>query len=345
MVARARLLVALAGLGAAMLAGCAPGGPPADRGATPGADFRMATYNVHFLAVGDEAAGPWGPERWKRRRGPMARIMRSIGADLLALQEVEAHDGTTPIADTRLEWLLGAVPGYRAAATDFGEGVVVGQPIIYRPSEFALLDDGFALYSDTDAPFQSIRAFAGYPDAVTWARLRHRASGRAVTVFNVHLHFLDTGQRLRSARQVRALAEAARARGDTVFVIGDFNARRNSRTLRVFRDAGLRRTRQRGATFHFNIGLHLFGAIDHMLYGDGAVPVGRSVTVRRRPGGIWPSDHYPVWSDFRLVPRGRDGITRSAGAPISTSCEPPRARSYRCSGLRALPGPRARPGR
>lgn len=61
--ARLRLFVALAGLGAAVLGGCAPGGPRADRGATPGADFRMATYNVHVLAVGDEAAGPWGPER------------------------------------------------------------------------------------------------------------------------------------------------------------------------------------------------------------------------------------------------------------------------------------------
>lgn len=261
----------------------------------------MATYNVHFLDLSDAPDANWALSRWKKSRTALVRVIRRLDADILAFQEMQAHDGEMARRDTRMKWLLDALPDYRAAADEFGADVAVGQPIFYRPRAFDLLDEGFAFYNDPDAPFQSVRAFAGYPDAVTWARFRHRASGRALTVFNVHLHFLDKAQRLRSARRVLALARGAQVRGDAAFVIGDFNARRNSRTLEVFREAGFDLTRQRGATFHFNMGVHLYGAIDHMLHDDKALPVGPSLTLRYKPGEVWPSDHYPVRTDFRLL--------------------------------------------
>ncbi|KZY48436.1 hypothetical protein A3731_27915, partial [Roseovarius sp. HI0049] len=250
----------LAALGLIWLAGCA-GAPEQVAGAVPGgADFRIATYNVHYLDLAAEAGEEWGLSDWQARRGPVVAQVRQIGADIVAFQELETR-GQGAGADVWEAWLLGALPEYRVAASDFGRGVAVGQPIFYRPEVFRLLDDGFAFFSRPDATFRSIRAIAGYPDAVTWARLEHRESGEAVTVFNVHFHFIDTTQRLRSAERVRQMAEVARGRGDAVLVAGDFNARRNSRALRIFYEGGFRRTQQRGATFHFNKGLHLFGAI------------------------------------------------------------------------------------
>lgn len=293
----------LAVLGLAWLAGCA-GAPPQVAGAKPGrADFRVATYNVHYLDLDAGAGEEWGLSEWQARRGPLVAQVRQIGADIVAFQELETR-GQGAGADVWEAWLLAALPEYRAAATDFGRGVAVGQPIFYRPEAFRLLDDGFAFFSRPDATFRSIRAIAGYPDAVTWARFEHRESGAGLTVFNVHLHFIDTSQRLRSAARVREMAEVAKARGDAVLVAGDFNARRNSRALKVFYEGGFRRAPQRGATFHFNKGLHLFGAIDHVLHGARAVPLGRTGTGNRQVNGVWPSDHYPLWTDFRL---GRGG--------------------------------------
>ena len=89
---------------------------------------------------------------------------------------------------------------------------------------------------------------------------------------------------------------------ERMFLIGDFNARRNSRPLRIFHDKGFRRTPGRGATFHFDAGLHLFGAIDHLLHGPKTVPLTRAVAERGRIGSTWPSDHYPVWADYRFAP-------------------------------------------
>ena len=300
----ARPMRALWVLAMVVLAGCAAQTVPDSPRTQDPAAIRMATYNLHYVDLRDAPNPNWSLARWHERRGALVQAVRDLDADLLALQEVEAHNGHGNLPDPRLDWLLQAMPDYRVAAADFENGVTPGQPILYRGAVFAPLEEGFGFFDDPDAPFQSLRAFAGYPDAVTWARLRHRVSGQPITVFNVHLHFLDSDQRLRSAHRVLALAEVAQARGDAVFVIGDFNARRNSRTLRLFREAGYRLTEQRGATYHFNAGLHLFGAIDHMLHDTGSAPVGPSATVRRKPGGVWPSDHYPVVTYFRLLGSG-----------------------------------------
>lgn len=294
-------LRAAVGLALIVLAGCdAPSVSDLPRAQAPDVS-RVATWNLHYVDLSATPNPHWTPERWRAQRGALERAARDLDADLLALQEMEAHDGRDQWPDPRLDWLLEALPGHRATAVAFAGGVRPGQPILYRASVFQPMDSGFAFYDDPEASFRSLRAFAGYPDAVTWARLRHRASGRVITVFNIHLHFLDSGQRLRSARHVLTMAEAAQVRGDAVMVLGDFNARRNSRTLDLFREGGFRRADARGATYHFNAGLHLFGAIDHVLHDAATALAAPPVTWRGGAAGRPPSDHYPVVVALRLT--------------------------------------------
>ena len=54
-----------------------------------------------------------------------------------------------------------------------------------------------------------------------------------------------------------------------------------------------------GATFHFNRGLNLFGAIDHIGIA-GPIAAGPTTVVRDQFGGRWPTDHYPVLVDLTL---------------------------------------------
>ena len=55
-----------------------------------------------------------------------------------------------------------------------------------------------------------------------------------------------------------------------------------------------------GATVHFDRGLNLFGAIDHVAHSDGLTPLGAPMVYREKLGEVWPTDHYPVVADFAL---------------------------------------------
>jgi endonuclease/exonuclease/phosphatase family metal-dependent hydrolase len=85
-----------------------------------------------------------------------------------------------------------------------------------------------------------------------------------------------------------------------VFVIGDFNAIRGSKTLGTLEDAGVTFWPAQGSSFHFNRGMNLFPAIDHIGGTNGIAPVGETFTLRGRFEGEWATDHYPVVGDFIL---------------------------------------------
>jgi hypothetical protein len=54
------------------------------------------------------------------------------------------------------------------------------------------------------------------------------------------------------------------AAGETVFAIGDLNARIGDKVANILAETGLDFAPVQGATFHFNRGINLFGAIDHI---------------------------------------------------------------------------------
>ncbi len=85
-----------------------------------------------------------------------------------------------------------------------------------------------------------------------------------------------------------------------VFVIGDFNAIRGSTTLGILEDAHVTIWPVQGSTFHFDRGLNLFPAIDHIGGSDGISPVGKTFSVWGRFDGERATDHYPVVGDFAV---------------------------------------------
>ena len=175
------------------------------------------------------------------------------------------------------------------------DGRESGQPIFYRAARFALLG---ACVRDLGEAAGLAGAFAGYGDHVASARLRDRETGRPLTVLNLHLHFSNPLRRESGARLAAALARQAMARDDDVIVLGDMNALARSRPMRVLAAAGLTPVPATGASFHFNAGVHAFGAIDHILHSPGLRARGPARILRARSGAVWPSDHYPVLADL-----------------------------------------------
>lgn len=282
----------LALLAVALMAWNARGGEPPKR--VDGA-LRIVTMNTHYILLDARHDSPWSIQGWHRRRVAMAQVLQDLDADLIAFQEMESFrhgdDGAVNLARDDLQ---AAMPDFSVAASGDWRQFPSTQPIFYRTDRLRLLDQGWFFFSDTPDVIYS-RTFNGsYPAFASWAWFQDRGTGKRLRVVNVHFDFRSARNRLPSARLVAARIAPWLKAQEHVILAGDLNALAGSRTARILTDAGLVLTPARGSSFHFNRGLNLFGAIDHILHDCAARLTDRPVAVRSRPDKQWPSDHYPV---------------------------------------------------
>lgn len=259
--------------------------------------LRIATYNVHYIWLGRET-GAWSVGDWERRKGPLDQAFKALDADIVAFQEMESFArGSDGSVNLTLDWLLANNPDYRAAAVGDWREFPSTQPILYRADAFEVVDQGWFFFSDTPDVIYS-RTFNGsFPAFASWAEFR-RQDGQVFKVVNVHFEYSSGSNRLLSAELVAERIRPWVAAGETVFLTGDLNARLGAPTLEILESVGLTFAPVQGATYHFNRGLNLFGAIDHIAVTEGPALIGAPVVLREKFDGEWPTDHYPVIADY-----------------------------------------------
>ncbi|MDB2551259.1 MAG: endonuclease/exonuclease/phosphatase family protein [Paracoccus sp. (in: a-proteobacteria)] len=285
-------------LGAGLQAWNSRGGPvPPPRPGT----LRIATMNIHYIALAASDDDRWSAAGWQRRRGAAAEVLGRLDADLIAFQEMESfRHGSDGSVNLARDDLLAAMPDFAAAASGDWRNFPSTQPIFYRKDRLRPEEQGWFFFSDTPEVIYS-RSFDGsWPAFASWARFTDLETGQSLRLVNVHFDFRSGQNRLRSARLVASRIAPWLAAGEHVVVAGDLNAMAGSATADILRGAGLSLTPVRGSSFHFGRGLNLFGAIDHVLYDCDSVLTDRPVALRDNPGGRWPSDHYPVLAQIRL---------------------------------------------
>ena len=141
------------------------------------------------------------------------------------------------------------------------------------------------------------------PRAVLWARLRHRASGRELLVFDTHL---DRRCLLPMVELFVERSQALRADGANQILLGDLNLDPATDGFRRLREAGWLDTHGgsdclEDATFLYDLPGIPSGRIDHVLVrGAGLEAVGWSRLASPDPG-IRLSDHDPVCVHLRVA--------------------------------------------
>ena len=277
-----------------LLAACARGPesvPP------PAPDvLRVATYNVHYISLNGE--GDWSVGDWETRKGPLDLAVKALNADLIAFQEMESFGrGADPNNNLTKDWLLARNPDLAAAAVGDARVFPSTQPIFYRPDRLRLLDQGWYFFSPTPDVIYS-RSFDGsYPALASCARFRDLRDGTSVHVTNVHTDAFSAENRTGAMDLVAERMAPVIASDDVAILAGDLNGTVGMYPVRRMQRAGLTFAGVTGTTYHFDLGLNLFGAIDHIAY-DGATQRGTPVVLRRKFGGEWPTDHYPVIVDL-----------------------------------------------
>ncbi len=267
----------------------------------PAADLlRVATYNVHYIAL-SRKAGAWGTDHWERRKAPLNAAFEALGADIVAMQEMESFGGgngdTINLART---WLAANNPDYSVAAIGDWKTFPSTQPVFYKHDKYAVEDQGWFFFSETPDEIYS-RTFNGsYPAFASWVRFRQIESECIFSVVNVHVDYSSRDNRTKSVDLIVSRIKPWIDRGQKVLFLGDLNARLGSSLHKRLESVGLQFAPVRGSTFHFNRGINLFGAIDHIGYTNTIRPVGEPAVLRDKFGDVWPTDHYPVVADLRL---------------------------------------------
>lgn len=261
--------------------------------------LRVATWNVHYIMARRDD-GRWGLERWHQRKAPLAATFAALEADIVAFQEMETFEGSDDdTVNLARSWLLDTNPDYSAAAVGDWRVFPSTQPIFYRTERFDLLEQGWFFLSETPDVIYS-RTFDGsYPAFVSWAVFRDRQNDAEFRVVNVHLDYSSGENRTRSVALMTDRMAPWIAGNEAVILAGDLNALAGSSLHDKLEQAGLTFVPVKGATYHLDRGLNLFGAIDHIAHTEKLQPIGEAMVVRERLDPVWPSDHYPVVVDYR----------------------------------------------
>ena len=242
-----------------------------------------------------------------RRLGPTPRTARpglqdASSATWWHFRKWKASSAAVTDRSTwRGDWLLARNPGYGVHASGPWQRFPPTQPILYRRDRLEPLDQGWFFFSDTPDQIYS-RTFNGsYPAFASWGPVpRPPFAGAVFKVVNVHTDYASRRNRLLSAELIARRVTPWIEAGETVFVVGDLNARLGDRTVEIIGNAGLTFAPVRGATYHFNRGLNLFRAIDHIAFTDDVRLLQPPVVLRRKFDDEWPTDHYPVATDVQI---------------------------------------------
>lgn len=142
----ARLALTVVGIAIVLIGACgaADERPATESAQSSGTHLSIATFNVHYISPRQERM------RWEDRRGAVLAAVEELSADVVAFQEMETFEGGAFNRRNRqLEYLAVNLPQYSIGATGDPADYPSTQPIFFRSSRFALLDQGYFFFSDT----------------------------------------------------------------------------------------------------------------------------------------------------------------------------------------------------
>ncbi len=285
-------------------------------------DMSVASFNVHYLSQRHPDRLPW-----EERREAVSQAVNELKADIIGFQEVENWVGRGQFGDNiQLQWILTQSPQYAAAAVGDPDMYPETQPILYRPDKFTPLQQGFFYFSETPDLIYSRPWDQSFPSYASWVQFLNLSNNQSFRVVNVHFDHSSKINRHGAAGLVTERIQPWLEEKEPVIVLGDFNALSWFETMDILRDAGLHLADPEGSTFHFNRGLNLFPAIDHVLF-SGFEQREETLRLNKKYDGVWPSDHYPIRvvlgfleDDPTTSTESQERLSCTTGSDETTTC-------------------------
>ena len=275
-------LGALVAVVVSVLAGLPPTGPVARAGADD--ELVVASFNVRNGRAWD------GLDSWPFRARRTAATARSLGADVLAVQEAFGFQS---------RFLGAALPGYARAGRGRERRGGEWCAVYVREDRLEVLEDATHWYGAApDVPGSRLDG-ASFPRIGTHLRLAVRDTGTELQFVNTHLDERDSARRAASIEQLVSWLEP----GSPAIVVGDLNAtrRRDPGVFERLEDAELLDALpddDRGTAHDFGGGTD-HSRLDHIFVSEHFEVVDSGVVADERTRRL-PSDHWPVVARLRL---------------------------------------------
>jgi endonuclease/exonuclease/phosphatase family metal-dependent hydrolase len=248
----------------------------------------VASFNIHYIYP------PADSQWWNERKHAVSAMLGDINADIVLFQEMETFTGKDgSVENWQLDWVRSQLPDYAVAAwREDASQFPSTQPILYKSSQFRLLNDGFFAFSDTPEVAYS-KSWAGlWPSFFSWALLEEISSKRQIMVVNTHLDVGNAVNQTKGNELIRQKIAQRSAQNARVILGGDFNTFADDKNL-DYSSVGLVRYSSRSPSFHFRLGWHFYGAIDHFFFSKDWKEI-TSGALARQWNDVWPSDHHPI---------------------------------------------------
>ncbi|MBB3812556.1 endonuclease/exonuclease/phosphatase family metal-dependent hydrolase [Xanthomonas arboricola] len=272
------LLAALALLCIALPALAAPAPAP----------LRVMSFNVRVPVDTD------GDKRWAVRRTAMVASIEQAHPDVFGMQE---------LVQEQAQYLAAQLPDYRwfgKGRDADGNGEHMG--VFYDSRTLSVVESGDFWLSETPQVPGSRSWNTDLPRMVTWALFERRSDKRRFYLLNTHFAHRDQDEAAREHSARVILSRIASLPADIPVVLtGDFNSDPDQGTYRILTatlgDARARVSTPQGPEKTFqDFTTQPTRRIDWILF-RGLTPT-RFSTLDTRPGGVLPSDHYPVLAEF-----------------------------------------------
>ncbi len=256
--------------------------------------LRVMSFNLRTPFLLD------GLNHWGFRKDITAETIQRFAPDILGTQECTDEQAMY------LQAVLGRY-GFAGAGRDDGKRKGEMAAIFWRTDRFTKVDDGHFWLSETPDRAGSKGWDAGWRRVCTWVKLRERATGRVVAVFNTHFDVWGDAARYHSAHLLRERI-ATIAAGLPTLVTGDFNCPEGSPPYHALVGDALLDDTYRDAhpvgrpgegTRHGFDGRGGDERIDWILATAGFDTLGAGID-RSRFGSRYPSDHFPVTAVLRF---------------------------------------------
>lgn len=173
--------------------------------------IKIMTYNIRF---DNSSIFTTDPNRWSKRKDPMADMIRGYDVDILGIQE-------------GLSWQVDDLAKRLPDMNWYGIGRENGKSkgeftaIFFKKNKFDVLDKGTFWLSETPEKV-SIGWDANTYRIASWVVLKQRSSNKIFFVLNAHLDHVGTTARRESMKLILSKLKDL-AKDLPVIVMGDFN--------------------------------------------------------------------------------------------------------------------------